>query len=160
MRLGCERMRKLAFYAYLALLIVAPSQMAFAQVERSSSPIIEPIDEYILDCAPKDWSYAAVFFSASSEDLYKIDRHLGNTYLRVQEFIETESEGQFLKGYFYNANRSTSPMGFPIPKDREDQYREENGFRSIWFVPSNQWLCSFSINTQEWLDREWEKLTK
>ena len=138
-------------------------QTAYAEVERSSSPVIEPIERYILECRPKNYKYAEIFYSASRSDLYQINEHWGNTAFMVISFVGTENEGQYLKGYFFNRNRTRNPTGLPIPKglqipkDRIDEYRRDDGFREIWFVLSNQWLCSFNPGSQKWLHNMWEE---
>ncbi len=155
MRLGCKGMKIIRRFitTIFMTLFILNVQSVFAQVESSSSPDIEPLDQYVIDCAPKSWKFAEIFYSASRNDLYRVKKHLGNTYFRVHGFINTDDGKQFLKGNFYNANRTTYPTGLPIPKDRVDKYRKKNGFRSTWFVPSNQWLCFFGLETHAWLDQ-------
>ena len=141
-----------ALHVGLVLLFCFKFQTAYAEVGRSSSPVIEPIEKYVLECMPKNYKYAEVFYSASRSDLYEVDEHLGNTVFVVISFVNTENEGQYLKGYFYNANKTRNPMGLPIHKYRADEYRRDDGFREIWFVLPSQWLCLFDIGTQEWLN--------
>ena len=78
--------------------------------------------------------------------------HTGSTGFTVILFVDDSSGEQFLKGYLFNGNRTRNPMGLGINKYRSDEYRREDGFREIWFVPSNQWLCGFHPGTQEWIN--------
>ncbi len=150
-----ENLRNISFkYQFLfMLLFMLGIQSVFAQVTNPTSPEGDSSNQYTLDCVARYQNSSEIFYSTSPDVLYQSTWNPNNVYLRVHELINTDDGNQFLKGHFYEANKTDDSIGLPIPKDRVDEYRKKDGSRSTWFVPSNQWLCSFGFETQLWLDQ-------
>ena len=142
------------FYISVTMLFLSVAQMAFTQVTKGPT---EPIDEYIIKCEAIDYDDVDLLYSASSSDIYKEANNTSNWYLKVEEFIKTETDGQFIKGQFYDGMRGGGPLGFFVPEDKKDSYFDEKLGRKTWFIRSNQWHCFFSARTNLWLQKVRQK---